>query len=65
MLLHLCQPTKPGWEELGKAKPNGGVTYPRIDEVFFFFFLSLAETQEEAEEALKTLEAAGANCNIK
>jgi len=65
VLLHLCQPTEPGWEELGKAKPNGGVTYLRADEVFFFFFFFLAETQEEAEEALKTLEVAGANCNIK
>jgi len=45
MLLHLCQPTEPGWEELGKAKPNGGMTYLRTDEVFFFFFsLSCIDT---------------------
>ncbi len=33
MLLHLCQPTKPGSEKLGRTRPNGGVTYFGIDEV--------------------------------
>jgi hypothetical protein len=33
VLLHLCQPIEPGIEELGKAKPNAGVMYPRTDQV--------------------------------
>jgi hypothetical protein len=33
MLLHLCQPIELRLKELGKARPNGGVTYPRANEV--------------------------------
>ncbi len=33
MLLHLCQPIESRSEELGRVRPNGGVTYPRTDEV--------------------------------
>lgn len=33
MLLHLYQPTEPGLEELGRARPNGGTTYPGTNEV--------------------------------
>jgi len=40
VLLHLCQPIEPRLEELGKTRPNGGVTYPGVDEVVFFFSLS-------------------------
>jgi hypothetical protein len=46
VLLHLCQPTKPGLEELGRMRPNGGVMYLRVDE----FQSSLSHacvTQEE------------------
>jgi hypothetical protein len=32
VLLHLDQPTKPRMEELGRARTNGGVTYPIADE---------------------------------
>ncbi len=32
-MLHLCQPTKLGLEELGKVRPNGGVTYLGTNEV--------------------------------
>jgi len=38
VLLHFCQPIEPGLEEMGKARPNGGVMYP--GKVFFSFFLS-------------------------
>jgi len=33
VLLHFCQPTESGSKELGRARPNGGVTYPGVDEV--------------------------------
>ncbi len=33
MLLHFCQLTELGLEELGKARPNGGVTYLQANEV--------------------------------
>jgi hypothetical protein len=33
VLLHFCQPRELGSEELGRARPNGGVTYPGADEV--------------------------------
>jgi hypothetical protein len=33
VLLYLCQPTEPGSEELGRARPNGGAMYPGADEV--------------------------------
>jgi hypothetical protein len=59
VLLHLYQPIELGSEELGKVRPNEGVMYHRVDELSFFlsFFLSIAKTQEEADEALKNLEA--------
>ncbi len=49
MLLHLCQPAEPRLEELGRAKPNGGVTFLGVDEVsnLLLFFLSLAGTHDE------------------
>ncbi len=67
MLLHLCQPTESGMEEQGRAKPNGGVMYLRIDEQIFSlsFFLSCVETQEEAKKALKTFEVVGTKRNVK
>jgi len=33
VLLHFCQPIELGSKELGRAKPNGGMTYPKADEV--------------------------------
>ncbi len=33
MLLHLCQPSEPGSEELGRMRPNGGVMYLGTNEV--------------------------------
>lgn len=48
MLFHLCQPTKPITEELGRAsevgraKLIGAVMYPRVDKVSkLSFFLSV------------------------
>jgi hypothetical protein len=39
VLLHLYQPIEPGLEELGKARPNGGVIYPGANEVSIYFIL--------------------------
>jgi hypothetical protein len=33
VLLHLCQPIEPGLVELGRVRPNGGVTYLGTNEV--------------------------------
>jgi len=42
MLLHFYQPIELRSEELGRARPNGGMMYPRAGEILFFsLFLSL------------------------
>jgi hypothetical protein len=44
VLLHLYQPIEPGTEELGRVRPNVGMTYPRTNEQFISFFFSCAKT---------------------
>jgi hypothetical protein len=52
-------------KELGRAKPNGVVTYLGADKVSkFFFFLSLSLSYRDTGGALKTLKVIRAKCSI-
>jgi hypothetical protein len=59
MLLNLCQPTKPGTEELGKTRPNGGVMYPGANEQIIFLSLSLSCAHASTSKTF------GARCSVK
>jgi len=51
VLLHLCQPTEPRLEELGRVRPNGGMMYLGVDE----FQSSLSRTRATQEEPRRFL----------
>jgi hypothetical protein len=48
-MLHLCQPIEPRLEELGKARPNGGVTYLGVDEFHIYIYIYTLKTFEALE----------------
>jgi hypothetical protein len=63
VLLHLCQPTKPGTKELEKMKLNGAVMYRVVDQVSKLSFslslsLCLSHARKDTRGALKIFEPA-------